>query len=241
MADRPANRPSGLRAAGTAVLLGACLALAALPGGAAGVPPEAHLERSPLPGTPEVDDEVLTTWRTVSWDDFRAPWRKPSRFGAEGGYIASGIRITDWTTEPRPVGDGTWRAEPEGLVAYSFMEKLRSSHRPGADSAYNLAHEQAHFDLTEVVTRRLLARLSVLEGRGATPGAAARDLRKQVEAAFEEALEELDRLQVRYDRETAHSGKKKAQRKWLREIPGMLEQAARRVERARRSSRGAAP
>lgn len=215
-----------------AVLLSS--SLAPVPAAAAEkVPPEAYFERSPLPGTPEIDDEVVTTWRAVTWDDFKARWRKLSRFGAEGGYIATGFEITDWTTHPERKGDGAWRARPEGLLAHASMEKLRSSHQPGADSAYNLAHEQGHFDLTEVVTRRLWARLLTLEGRGPTPGAAAQDLRDRVEAAFRDATEEHDRIQLRYDRETTHGTKKRAQRKWLRQIPQLLEEAAGRVREAR--------
>lgn len=167
---------------------------------------------------PEIDDEVMTTWREITWEDFQGRWRKLSRFGAEGAYIASGIQITDWTSVPEPRPDGTYTARPEELTAFAFMEKLRSSVQPGEKTDYALAHEQGHFDLTESIARELRAELKSLSGRGTTPKAAVLDLKGQVDAAFEGALERLDRIQTRYDVETRHGTRKKAQRRWLKEI-----------------------
>ena len=181
---------------------------------------------------PKIDDEVLTTWREITWEDFRGRWRKLSRFGAEGAYIASGIQITDWTAVPEPRPDGTYTARPEELTAFAFMEKLRSSVQPGSNTDFALAHEQGHFDITESIARELRAELATLTGRGPTAKAAALDLNERVDTAFNGALERLDRLQTRYDVETRHGTKKKAQRRWLKDIRERLAAAQRKVEAA---------
>lgn len=167
---------------------------------------------------PQIDDEVMTTWREITWDDFQGRWRKLSRFGAEGAYIASGIQITDWTAVPESRPDGTYTARPEELTAFALMEKLRSSFQPGSNTDRALAHEQGHFDITESIARKLRAELTTLTGRGPTAKAAALDLKQQVDTAFNDALEHLDRLQTRYDVDTRHGTRKKAQRRWLEDI-----------------------
>jgi len=182
---------------------------------------------------PQIDDEALATWRQVTWDDFKGRWRKLSRFGVEAAYIASGIQITDWHAVPERRPDGTYTARPEELTAFAFMEKLQSSVLPGKKTDDALAHEQGHFDLTESIARELRAELTSLVGRGATAGAAARDLKSHVDAAFAGALERLDRVQTRYDVETRHGTRKKAQRRWLEEIRERLAVAQRELEAAR--------
>lgn len=179
---------------------------------------------------PHIDDEALTTWRQVTWDDFQGRWRKLSRFGSEAAYVASGIQITDWYAAPERQPDGTYTARPEGLTAFSFMEKLQSSFLPGTDTDYALAHEQGHFDITEAVARELRAELTALVGRGPTAAAAVRDLKEHVDGAFTGALDRLEREQTRYDRETRHGTRKKAQRRWLKDIEERLAEAQRKLE-----------
>lgn len=171
---------------------------------------------------PVYDHEAEATYKQLTWDDFKGRWRKLSRFGAEGAYVGTGLKITDWHATPERLPDGAWRARPEGLVAYSFVEKFQSSVRPGNESEYALAHEQGHFDLTESVARELSAGLKGVEGRGPTARAAAQDLKHEVDTAFAAALQRLDEIQSRYDRETRHGTRKKAQKKWLREIERRL-------------------
>lgn len=181
---------------------------------------------------PQFDDEAQATWKQVTWDDFKGRWRQRTRFGREAAYIASGLQLTEWRAATERQSDGTWIARPQGLTGFAYMEKFESSVEPGKKDDYGLAHEQGHFDLTEVVARELRAELLGLEGRGATGGEAAVDLKKKVDAAFTAALQRLEELQERYDGETAHGTKKKVQRRWLEDIPKRLAEAQRKLEAA---------
>lgn len=179
---------------------------------------------------PRFDDEAQTTWRPITWDDFKGRWRQRSRFGIEGAYIASGLQLTEWRAAAERLGEDRWVARPEGLTAFAYMEKFESSVEPGRKNDYALAHEQGHFDLTEVVARELRKKLLALESRGASGRDAALDLKQKVDKAFSNALERLGEIQHRYDGETAHGTKKKIQRRWLEEIPELLAEAQRTLE-----------
>lgn len=191
---------------------------------------------APAPGhatePPRIDDEAQATYKQVTWDDFKGRWRRQPRFGAEAAYIASGIQISDWSTDPQRQPDATWVARPDGLTAFSFMEKFESSVEPGQQSDYALAHEQGHFDLTEVVARELRVELLDLEGTGAIRGDAAVDLQSRVDEAFAAALARMDRIQQQYDGETVHGTKKKKQRQWLADIRERLAAAQHKLDQA---------
>lgn len=83
--------------------------------------------------------------------------------------------------------------------------------------AYILHHEQLHFDLTEVYTRRLRRALSE------TP-VTFRNSTSTFRKLFNKYNDQLEAKQALYDRETDHSIDREAQAKWDTLIPQWLEE-----------------
>jgi hypothetical protein len=88
-----------------------------------------------------------------------------------------------------------------------YLPKSASWIKTGAENAYNLNHEQRHFDIVKIVSekfkRQMLAEvLPVLNYDGS------------INTAYFDALREMDRLQKQYDNETGHGVNTTAQERW---------------------------
>lgn len=75
------------------------------------------------------------------------------------------------------------------------------------ESAWLLAHEQLHFDITELFVRKLRQRLARF-------GTDCQELNRHIEAFYNENYREFVAYQERYDRETKHSTDEEAQKRW---------------------------
>jgi len=84
------------------------------------------------------------------------------------------------------------------------------------DSDRLLAHEQLHFDITELFTRKLRKKLSEMDG---DCGKMNRTIGKVYDANYQELL----RYQQQYDRETQHSIREEEQLRWERKVREELE------------------
>ena len=188
-------------------------------------------------GGPQFDNLTESTYRQISWKDFRGKPIKPkghSRWdGATFAHIATSIRLGSFGVVEQQEGD-RWKAVPKDLRPFAVMNKDFSGVQYGTKNDYSLAHEQLHFDISETVARRLAVSLSQLEGEGSSRTAAREDLAAKIRAGFEEGIQDLRALQTRYDGETKHGEKKKKQKKWATKVAGMLQDAteALRQERA---------
>lgn len=80
-----------------------------------------------------------------------------------------------------------------------------------------LDHEQLHFDIAEVVVRKIKARLAGFKGACAEPGGT-----DAIQRMVAEADLELQEEQQRYDRETGHGVNARAQEQWKRRILALL-------------------
>ncbi len=181
-----------------------------------------------LLGAPSYDTLFETTYRQVTWEDFRGKGIKPRGWNRwDGGtfaHIATGIEPGSLEVEDRQEG-AEWIAVAVGIRPYAVMDKNFSSMPPGTRNAYTLAHEQLHFDITEMVARRLAVELAGLEGRGGDRDAARQDLARRIRERFLAGQGELEELQGRYDGETANGGRKKKQKKWAAAVPEMFREA----------------
>jgi hypothetical protein len=80
-----------------------------------------------------------------------------------------------------------------------------------------LEHEQLHFDIAEVVVRRITARFAGFKSACAEAGGT-----DQIQQMVVQADRELQEEQQRYDRETAHGLNARAQEQWKRRIRVLL-------------------
>ncbi len=189
-------------------------------------------------GAPSFDHATETTYRAVTWEDFRGKGSRPPGWNrwqrGSFAHIATALRVGKYRIEDRQEGD-EWLASAAGIRPYAIMNKDFSAVRHGARNAYTLDHEQLHFDLAEAFARRLAVELAPLEGHGATRQQAHADLTRRLRERLDAAMRELGELQDRYDGETEHGERRKKQKKWAAEVPEMFRQAT----EALRALRGA--
>ena len=154
-------------------------------------------------------NEETMTWnesRKLTWDDFRANPNSNSdavaltASGITFGYSVktSGQRIIDFSAsvEAHFYPDKSWYLKDKG-------------------SAYILRHEQLHFDITELYTRKFkeqLERLVVNQN--------IKEQMQRLQKAINEAVRET---QKRYDAQSEHSINEGMQRKWEAFIEDELE------------------
>ena len=80
---------------------------------------------------------------------------------------------------------------------------------------YILAHEQAHFDISEIFARKLHQEMKKYNPNFST-------LRKDVTAIYDKVIKEEKAFQEMYDEETSHSRKRGRQNEWLEKIDQLL-------------------
>ena len=132
----------------------------------------------------------------LTWTDFRgAP-------NSSGEYVAStnsGISFGFSYSERNGVG------KVDITIVSNFYPDL-SWYRPDTVSEYILAHEQTHFDITEIHARKLRKRLSTLPHN--------REYKDKASTIYNAIEAERRAMQRKYDGETDHSNAKEMEYKW---------------------------
>ena len=95
--------------------------------------------------------------------------------------------------------------------------KRNSSWTKDNESAYLLAHEQLHFDITELFVRKLRQQLSKF-------GSDCEKLNNHIEEYYNRNYKEFVDYQDRYDYETKHSLNTKKQAEWEQKVARELEE-----------------
>lgn len=134
--------------------------------------------------------------RPLTWDDFKV--KSDNRSGMKA-MTDSGIAI--WF-------DCSNRDQP---IAVKCFFDNRKSWTKAPDNESLLEHEQLHFDITELFTRKLRKKLAKL----ADP--CGNDSHK-VQGIYDRNFEEMNSYQRRYDKETEHSVDEKAQKEWEEKV-----------------------
>lgn len=109
----------------------------------------------------------------------------------------------------------TYTGDSLQFQAKSYFNRAKSWRLPIADSS-KLRHEQVHFDITELFTRKLTAQLSKLKTEKELVQQAVRKLLTEVVA-------EKDRFQHYYDQETHYGTVPAEQKKWEKRIADLLQ------------------
>ncbi|HVK96754.1 MAG TPA: DUF922 domain-containing protein [Flavisolibacter sp.] len=152
------------------------------------------------------EDEEIIPWlnhRKLDWADFRS---KPETHSDAVASTSTSLGIT------YKVDKSVW--------SYSIVCNF-SKHRSWGllKTNYILAHEQAHFDITEIFARKLYQALQEYSFD-------TKNFKKDIHEIYQKIVQEKEAMQEQYDRETDHSRNRKLQYEWLEKIENILEETA---------------
>ncbi len=142
----------------------------------------------------------------LSWSDFKA---RPDPFSNYTANTNSGIGyIWNYSTS-------SGKPEFDYEVSCSFYPGHSWVKKSVADPDYLLAHEQLHFDISELHARILSKTLSEYK-----PG---KNIRQDLRRIYNQIESERVAIQKQFDRETHHSENRKAEMAWRKKIARQLE------------------
>ncbi|UTA69179.1 hypothetical protein [Emticicia sp. 21SJ11W-3] len=155
-------------------------------------------------------DTIYYETKKVTWDDFRGSPSGLNRYGAaifsNFGYVSS-----------FNVSGGIIRAN---IQTKTYMVRGMSWVNESARTAYALAHEQLHFDITKLVVERFKKKVSALQAESID------DLNSMIQFEYLESYREMNSLQRAYDDETSHSQDTFKQAEWAEKIKTWLNELA---------------
>ena len=138
--------------------------------------------------------------RMLSWDDFQGtPRRNTDAVASTSTSLGIAYQLRN--------GDLTY----EVTCTFSKPKSWGASRTP-----YILAHEQAHFDITELFARKLNQRLQEYNFNKRT-------YKQDLNAIYQGVVAEKEAMQQAYDGETDHSRRRRIQYEWLDRIERMLQ------------------
>lgn len=153
-------------------------------------------------------EEETIPWsadRKLQWSDFKGSYFKTEWAAAT---TATGISYAFTATEK----GGQQFLEIE--VECVFLPQ-KSWYRPKVCDAVILSHEQLHFDIAELHTRKFRKRLAAFKFTD--------NVKQEVKDIYIQILKELRAFQNKYDRETDFSKDLQQQLIWNRDIAAALE------------------
>lgn len=142
--------------------------------------------------------------RPLVWDDFRG---RPNASSHNKAVTDSGMSIT-FSCENGKVD--------VGLDVYFNPNR---SWTKVTDSEHLLAHEQLHFDITELFVRKLRKQLTSL-------GTNCAQVNKYIQEYYDRNYESLLQYQQKYDKETRHSIDAEEQRRWETKVAAEMKALA---------------
>jgi hypothetical protein len=181
--------------------------------GAAFAPAHAPVASTPViaaatyPAAPALREEngEAIPWsvrRVVSWEDFQStPLRGTEAVASTSTSLGLAYQLK------------------EGELSYEItcnFSKMKSWGLMRTD--YILAHEQGHFDITEILARKLYQQLSAYTFNKRT-------YKQDLARIYNAVVAEKEQMQELYDHETDHSRNKAVQAQWLDRIERMLEES----------------
>lgn len=156
-------------------------------------------------GKPDQDTVFYEPARPLRWEDFKASPSPKSRFAAT---VFPGFAYTGETE----MVNGVIHLN---LAVQVYVLQHSSWVREDSKNAYNLNHEQRHFDIVKLVAerfkRKIRPELLSIE-----------DYNSNIQYHFIESYREMNQLQEQYDAETRHGLDKLAQESWNQRIENEL-------------------
>ena len=137
--------------------------------------------------------------RRLSWEDFKGPVKAVSEESAAATNCGIGFKTV-----------GGKNGKPE-VVVYNTFYTNRSWVRSDAKIPEILVHEQGHFDLCEIYTRKLRQRMTNFNFDVA-------DVRSALMNIYEQLQNEYELRQQAYETETTHGTNIPVQKKWQQRI-----------------------
>lgn len=152
----------------------------------------------PFTGFAQDKTEELIEWsaaRRLSWADYKA---KPDPQSDAAATTTSYLGIS-------------YNINPSGF-SFKITCRFSKTRSWGVHKTdYILSHEQGHFDISEIFARKLNKRMSEYRFNKRT-------YQKDLDAIYQEIINEKIEMQNQYDRETNHSINKEKQAEWLKNI-----------------------
>ncbi|MCF8272529.1 MAG: DUF922 domain-containing protein [Flavobacteriaceae bacterium] len=154
-------------------------------------------------------DEPVITWREsykLSWNDFKGEAHKNEKAVA---ITASGFSF-EYSIKQNVFRAVSFEAKVEACF---FSEQ--SWYKPELVNDYILSHEQLHYDITELYTRKFRQQLSQLK--------VSKTIKSDLESLHKLMNKQLESRQNDYDAETNNSINKEAQLLWQQKIETELQ------------------
>ncbi len=160
------------------------------------------------------NNEAKIIWskdRQLTWDDFKG---KPIKGGQRAAFTDSGMDL-----------QFSYEGENQLLkiTSHTYFLKNRSSVNPEKKSDEILKHEQGHFDISEIYSRKL--HKNIMEEK-----LKEKILNKKMAEIASKYKNELDKFQDLYDKETNHSINKEKQLDWNNRIAKQLKELEKYAE-----------
>lgn len=149
--------------------------------------------------SPSILEDEKIVWNEnhrLSWSDFRAPHRLGVSYVAS---TSSGISFSYSYSEKNGEID-------LNITVNSNFYPESSWVNPKEASAYILAHEQAHFDISEIHARILRKKISETTF--------SKNVKKELTSLYNSINEDREAMQRLFDKETDHSKIKEKEQEW---------------------------
>jgi murein DD-endopeptidase MepM/ murein hydrolase activator NlpD len=157
-------------------------------------------EKSSRPSSkPNSDTLYWNDGIKLTWDDFKAKSTDTK------GYAAYTFTMITLNYEVKTSGQ---TFTPTFTVKCAFQKSKSWVNRKDTNSQTHeiLAHEQLHFTIAEITARKLRRNLKVQQYT--------KNYKNEIKEIYNKTLDEGEKMQQRYDKETNHSIDKEAQKRW---------------------------
>ncbi|GAB4290668.1 MAG: hypothetical protein Kow0068_16090 [Marinilabiliales bacterium] len=146
------------------------------------------------------NNDIFVYWEErniVTWDDFK---KVKNLKGDEAAYI----RVATHS-------EFEYQNDSLTVTIRTYMDPKNSFVEKDNESDYLLKHEQLHFDIQEIYSRKMRKRIK-------ETNLSFNSLSKELDIIFKEEMKRAEEFQNQYDKETNHSLNKEVQQKWEQKV-----------------------